>query len=254
MKVIFIFSSIVFFSVFSAVTQASSSELASRWQSEIAKPLTQSIALGEEATQWQQDKSTSLTKQQQALGELYWTEYQLQKQQRYLASLKTDVRQLERDLDTIIALQQELEPQLEVWYAELERQVFQGLPFDYAERKRRLAFLRTAMDASDLPIAERFRWFLEVLSIEVALGYGNTLTQEVIAIEEQPMQVNLLRLGRLAWFYASPDGKQLGWFDLKSRLWRALPVDEQGELLAAMAITNNKQLAKIVELPLGQEK
>ncbi len=236
-----------------AVTD-SSSQLAEHWREQIQKPVMQAVQLGEEAAAWQQQKAQSLSQQQQDLGELYWTEYQLQKQQRYLASLQAEVAQLQQDIATISALKQELEPQLEIWYAMLERQVSSDLPFDFDERKRRLAFLRTAMDSHDLPLAERFRRLLDVMTIEVAYGYGQQLTQEVIAIDEQPVQVNLLRLGRLSWFYITPDEQHLGWFDIESRQWRPLPVDQQGDIKVAMAITANKQVAQIVNLPLGGQE
>lgn len=228
--------------------------LAQQWLEQIKQPVTQSVQLGEEAAQWQQQKAQSLSQQQQDLGELYWTEYQVQKQQRYLASLLEEVKQLQQDIATISALKQELEPQLEIWYALLERQISLDLPFDFDERKRRLAFLRSAMDSHELPLAERFRRLLDVVAIEVAYGYGQQVTQEVIVIGEQPVQVNLLRLGRLSWFYMTPDEKQFGWFDRQSRQWRSLLVNEQGDIGLAMAITSNKQVAQIVNLPLGAQR
>ena len=238
----------------SVVSDDSTSQLAERWREQILQPVAQSVQLGEEAAAWQQQKAQSLSQQQQDLGELYWTEYQLQKQQRYLASLQAEVSQLQQDIATISALKQELEPQLEIWYAMLERQVSSDLPFDFDERKRRLAFLRTAMDSHDLPLAERFRRLLDVMTIEVAYGYGQQLTQEIIAIDEQPVQVNLLRLGRLSWFYITPDEQHLGWFDNQSRQWRPLAVELQGDIKLAMAITANKQVAQIVNLPLGGQE
>jgi hypothetical protein len=228
--------------------------LAEQWADKIKKPMLQSVQLGQEATDWQQQKMHSLSQQQQSLGELYWTEYQLQKKQKYLISLQADINQLQQDIDTINALKQQLEPQLEVWYAMLEQQVFCDLPFDFAERKRRLAFLRSAMDKSELPLAERFRRLLDVVSIEVAYGYGQHISQDVIVIDKKPMQVNLLRLGRLAWFFMTPDEQQFGWFDRQSRQWNTIPLNEQGDLRLAMAITMNKQIAEIVNVPLGVQR
>ncbi|EDQ00266.1 DUF3450 domain-containing protein [Shewanella benthica] len=233
------------------VTRVAVDKLAQQWADKIKLPMVQSVLLGQEAADWQQQKAQSLSQQQQDLGELYWTEYQVQKMQRYVASLQAEVGQLHQDIATINALKQRLEPQLEIWYATLERRVTSDLPFDFEERKRRLAFLRSAMDASELPLAERFRRLLDVLRIEVAYGYGQHVSQEVIVIDDKPIQVNLLRLGRLAWFYMTPDEQQVGWFDRQTRQWRVLPINEQGDLRLAMAITTNKQIAKIVNVPLG---
>ncbi|WP_240778435.1 DUF3450 family protein [Shewanella polaris] len=228
--------------------------LAEQWTDKIKQPIQQSVQLGQEAADWQQQKMHSLSQQQQSLGELYWTEYQLQKKQKNLQSLQMEINQLQQDIDTINVLKQQLEPQLEVWYAMLEQQVFSDLPFDFDERKRRLAFLRSAMDKSELPLAERFRRLLDVVSIEVAYGYGQQVNQDVIVIDEKPMQVNLLRLGRLAWFYMTPDEQQFGWFDRQTRQWNTIPLNEQGDLRLAMAITMNKQIAEIVNIPLGVQR
>ncbi|GGP55106.1 DUF3450 domain-containing protein [Shewanella algicola] len=234
--------------------QFSVDALAEQWAEKIQQPIQQSVQLGQEAADWQQQKMHALSEQQQSLGELYWTEYQLQKKQKNLQSLQAEVVQLQQDIDTINVLKQQLEPQLEVWYAMLEQQVFSDLPFDFDERKRRLAFLRSAMDKSELPLAERFRRLLEVISIEVAYGYGQQVNQDVIVIDEKPMQVNLLLLGRLAWFYMTPDEQQFGWFDRKTRQWNSIPINEQGDLRLAMAITMNKQIAEIVNVPLGVQR
>ena len=228
--------------------------LAEQWTDKIQQPIQQSIQLGQEAADWQQQKMHALSEQQQSLGELYWTEYQLEKKQKNLQSLQLEIDQLQQDIDTINQLKQQLEPQLEVWYAMLEQQVFSDLPFDFDERKRRLAFLRSAMDKNELPLAERFRRLLEVISIEVAYGYGQQVNQDVIVIDEKPMQVNLLRLGRLAWFYMTPDEQQFGWFDRTTRQWNSIPINEQGDLRLAMAITMNKQIAEIVNVPLGVQR
>jgi hypothetical protein len=228
--------------------------LAEQWTNKIKQPIQQSVQLGQEAADWQQQKMHSLSQQQQSLGELYWTEYQLQKKQKNLQSLQIEINQLQQDIDTINVLKQQLEPQLEVWYAMLEQQVFSDLPFDFNERKRRLAFLRSAMDKSELPLAERFRRLLDVVSIEVAYGYGQQISQDVIVIDKKPMQVNLLRLGRLALFYMTPDEQQFGWFDRQSRQWNTIPFNEQGDLRLAMAITMNKKIAEIVNVPLGVQR
>ncbi|WP_372942120.1 DUF3450 domain-containing protein [Shewanella sp.] len=235
-------------------TQVTVDALAEQWIDKIKQPIQQSVQLGQEAADWQQQKMHALSEQQQSLGELYWTEYQLEKKQKNLQSLQLEIEQLQQDIDTINQLKQQLEPQLEVWYAMLEQQVFSDLPFDFDERKRRLAFLRSAMDKSDLPLAERFRRLLEVISIEVAYGYGQQVNQDVIVIDEKPMQVNLLRLGRLAWFYMTPDEQQFGWFDRNTRQWNSIPINEQGDLGLAMAITMNKQIANIVNVPLGVKR
>lgn len=228
--------------------------LAEQWHEQIKIPLQQSVQLGQEAADWQQQRMQSLSDQQQSLGELYWTEYQLEKKQKNVASLQLEITQIQQDIATIHILKQQLEPQLEVWYAMLERQVFSDLPFDFDERKRRLAFLRSAMDNNDLPLAERFRRLLDVMSIEVAYGYGQQVTQDVIVIDNKPIQVNLLRLGRLSWFYMTPDEQQFGWFNNDTRQWQIIPANEQGDLRLAMAITMNKHIAEIVDVPLGVQR
>ncbi|MBR9726906.1 DUF3450 domain-containing protein [Shewanella intestini] len=229
-------------------------KLAQTWLQKIDSPIIKSVELGEQAAKWQQQKAQSLSKQQQDLGELYWTEYQIQKQQRYLASLKKDVAQLNQDIATLNNLSMQLEPQLEIWYAAIENQIAQDIPFDYQERKRRLGFLRSAMDNSELTVAEKFTRLMDVMLIEVAYGYGKQVSQDVITVDGEVLQVNLLRLGRLGWFYMTPDNKRQGWFDTRSRTWHTLSATERGDLDKAIAISANKKIAEIVNLPIKGQK
>lgn len=221
----------------------------------ISQPLQQPIAtaaeLGQQAARWQQQQTELNSQQQQQLAQLYWTEYQIAKLERQIAQQQTQVDLLNQDLANIEAIRQHLDPNLEIWYAELERFVATDMPFDNAERQRRLGFLRQAMDDVNLSQAQRFSRLLEVLRIEIEQGYGSHSQQQSIVVNGQSRQMQLLRIGRLAWFAQSADGQVSAYFDGDSGQWQPLAVEHNEAVSAALAISQNKQAATLQPLPLA---
>ncbi|GAA4876012.1 DUF3450 family protein [Ferrimonas pelagia] len=231
-----------------AVTPA---ETVQHYQAPLAAPLSDAIALGEKALAWQQQANQELGTQQSAMAELAWLEFQIAQTERYINQQQVQIAQLQQDLDNINAVRSELAPNLEIWYADLERWVLNDRPFERESRLRRLTLLRQAMDDVNIGTAERLRQLFEALLIEVDMGYGNHISDSAITVEAQTLQVRILRLGRVAQFYQTYDGQHIGWFEPGSQQWQALPKPQHDAIRQAFAIASQRQNATLVPLPLG---
>ncbi|QIZ78675.1 DUF3450 family protein [Ferrimonas lipolytica] len=231
-----------------AVAQATPATM----QQQIQQPLATSVALGQQAQLWQQQKAQQQSEQQQALAELYWTEFQISKLQRQVEQQQQQINQLNTDIANIDAIRQQLEPSLEIWYAAIENQINADMPFLQQERQRRLQFFRQSLDNADMSHAERFRRLLELVKIEVELGYGSHTTNEVIVVAGEQRQVQTFRLGRLAWFAQSHDGQFNAHFNTQLKQWQPLSTDAADAIQSAIAISQNQQAAKLITLPFAK--
>lgn len=64
--------------------------------------------------------------------------------------------------------------------------------------------------------------------------------------------VNIFRLGRMALFFQTPDGKTCGTFDSASREWRKLPPQYHSQISAAMEIGAKRRPVEMLNLPIGR--
>jgi len=101
----------------------------------------------------------------------------------------------------------------------LDRFVELDLPFQIAERRRRIASLKAAMDRADVTISEKYRRIIEAYQIETE--YGRTLEAYQAELGEgaESRTVRFLRLGRVALMYQTLDGEETGYWDAHQKAW-----------------------------------
>jgi hypothetical protein len=141
---------------------------------------------------------------------------------------------------------------LDEWFARLEAFVRNDLPFLHQERQKRIRFLKDSLNNYHLGLDEKTRRLLESLQAEA--GYGGTVekSETEIHLETGPAQVNIFRLGRVAIFYQSLDGKSGGWFHPKTKKWEQLPDKYNRVISAALEIAEKKRTPELLELPIGK--
>jgi hypothetical protein len=106
----------------------------------------------------------------------------------------------------------------------LERFVELDLPFQLAERRKRVASLKDMMTRADVSISEKYRRIIEAYQIEAE--YGRTLEAYQGDLGEgevagTPRTVRFLRVGRVALMYQTLDGKETGHWDAQQHQWVA---------------------------------
>jgi len=162
------------------------------------------------------------------------------------------VDELEMKIASITRISEELLPFLEQVYARLADLVETDAPFLADERNQRITTLRHVLDDPQVTIGEKFRKIFEALSIEAE--YGNTVEvyPQRISVDGGANMVSIFRLGRIALFFRTPDGKTCGFFDPVSRGWKKLPQKYRREINAAMEIGAKRRPADLLNLPLGR--
>lgn len=93
------------------------------------------------------------------------------------------------------------------------------LPFLHEERATRIANLRAALADGSLSLADKFQRLAQAYQVEA--GYGRSLgeTSGTLDVNGQERAANVLRVGRVALLYVTPDGSDTGYWDAGAKRW-----------------------------------
>ena len=105
-------------------------------------------------------------------------------------------------------------------------------------------------------IAEKCRQIMEALKIETEYGQTVEVYQDTIRADGQAsdhhMSADILRLGRLALFWRTPDGKTVGRWERDGETWSILPDKYRRPINDAMEMALKRRTVDMVKLPLGR--
>jgi hypothetical protein len=184
---------------------------------------------------------------------------------RELDSLSTYNNQLERLVDSqqeekallgkqiedIELTQREIVPLMLRMIDSLDRFVLRDTPFLRQERTQRVTLLRDLMDRSDISVAEKYRRVLEAYQIE--LDYSRTLEayRGELELDGQTHTVDMLRLGRIGWYYQSLDGRKAAYWNDVSRQWVPMKAAQRLAVRRALRVANQQVAPQLLTLPVA---
>jgi len=224
---------------------------ASKLKSRMNASLKEQIRAQEKADRWSQEKAALISRIRQVKTRLDWHKYQNKKYEAYIEQEKEAISRLEDKKSEMRELRMKLEPYMDNLVDELGNFVQSDYTFLIKERRDRIKFLRESMNDYHVGLDEKLRRILEAMQVEAK--YGNTVEAGTgtIDIEGKTMQVDLLRIGRLARFYRSQDGEQVGRWSEEKQKWVQLPDEYNRSISRALEMANQKQAVKLVDLPIG---
>ena len=147
---------------------------------------------------------------------------QLEKQ---IGSQEREMAQLSDSIDKVTVIERQITPLMLRMIDGLEQFVDLDLPFLLDERHGRIENLRTMMDRADVAVSEKYSQVLRAYQIENE--YGRTLSSygDTINIAGIDRKVDVLKVGRIALVYQTPDGEETGMWNQTSGTWE--PVDDE---------------------------
>lgn len=179
--------------------------------------------------------------------------------ERMLAAQDQRIADTKDDLAVAALTEREIIPLLERMVESLGRFIALDLPFERAEREARLEALAAVIDDPVVTSAEKLRRILAAYRRE--LDYGRNLAAyrvplpastsagDRLSAADAPT-VDLLRVGRVALFYRSLDGRQLGIWDTSQGAWETLPARWRQPLAKALRVARKQSSPDILTLPL----
>ena len=157
---------------------------------------------------------------------------------------------LDKNMASVRETRMELTPLLQQMVQVLTVFVEQDIPFLWQERQLRLAELARLLDNPNISVADKYRRILEAYQIETE--YGDTIEtwQAQLPLTEVDKTVQLIRVGRVALYYLTPDHNTAGYWDNSSRTWLTLPASWLPRVRQAYGVANNKVVPTLLALPL----
>lgn len=169
----------------------------------------------------------------------------------YQQQRRQEIEKLKSGLGEMNEIGIRLEPYLDELVERLQKLQAADLPFARAERERRLADLRGALNSYESDLPEKLRRVMEVLKIEAGFGRGFEVSEETLPLVGGETTVRVLRLGRIGLYYLTLDGARTGWFNREHKAWEELPGAYSESIKEALRMALKQRAFDLVRLPVA---
>ncbi len=171
--------------------------------------------------------------------------------QRQIDDQNETLRQIRESIDNVQFVERQILPLLTRMIDGLEQFVALDVPFLAEERNSRVANLTTVLERADVTAAEKFRVVMEAWQIEN--DYGRTIeayTDELV-IDGNTREVDVLRIGRVALLYQTPDGQVSGSWDKEAGDWVEVDSSYRNAIRNGIRLARNQIGPDLLLLPIS---
>jgi len=200
---------------------------------------------------WLEEERRLLEEIDAVRGQIRHTAWQRQKTARYRADLEQKVTDLNRRAAEMETISQELLAVLDETLRKLQAHVASDLPFDQAQRRRRLRRVEGVLNDYDANLLSKTRAVFDAAAREVDMGHQVDVRDEEITAAGQLKQVKLLRVGRVGLYALTMDAGSAFIWDDEQKVWRAL---ERGvrDIEEAVETAEGTRIIGLSRLPMEQ--
>ena len=170
--------------------------------------------------------------------------------QKQISSQNQEMADINDSLDRVSVMERQVMPLMQKMTEVLDQFVELDVPFLLEERSKRVAFLKTLLERSDVTVAEKFRRLLEAYEIEN--DYGRTIEayKGTLELDGASREVDFLRVGRVALLYQTVDAEIYGMWDLANRTWASLPGEYRNQIRAGIKVARKQVAPNLLMLPI----
>jgi len=168
-------------------------------------------------------------------------ELQIENQER----VKVD---LEQSIANVAIVNRQIVPVMTRMIDSLEQFISLDVPFLNQERTDRVQGLKDLMSRQDVTVAEKFRKVTEAYQIEN--DYGRTIEtyKDTLEVDGAFLELDFLRIGRIALMYQSVDGKVSGVWNQETQSWEDAS-DQRNQIKLGLSIAKKQVPPDLVILP-----
>lgn len=157
---------------------------------------------------------------------------------------------LERSIDQVTVRERQMQPLVLQMLDALEQFVNLDVPFLLEERQERIAQLYSVQERADVSVAEKFRQVLEAYQIESEYGRNSLVYEDTLEIGGEELQVNILKVGRIALIYQTKDRKLSGVYDKEQGNWVELSAGKYANAIANAIKVADGGVPDMMKLPI----
>ena len=172
--------------------------------------------------------------------------------QTQLDNQESEMQALTESISNIALIERQIVPLMTRMLDSLDEFVQLDTPFLMKERTERIARLREMMERSDVTAAEKLRRVIEGYQIEN--DYGRTIEayKGSTEIDGRELEVDFLRIGRVALMYQTPGGDRTGAWDKGTRQFVDLPPETyQAQVNAGLKIARKQVAPDLLVVPVA---
>ena len=172
--------------------------------------------------------------------------------QRQVDNQMTEVVALADSMDKVALIERQIIPLMVEMLDSLEDIIRLDVPFLTEERSQRSVRLRKMMEQSDVTASEKLRQILEAYEIENEYGRTIEAYKGSLEVAGKNLQVDFLRVGRIALLYQTAGGEQTGAWNQVTHAWEPLAPEQYKQDVAKGLRIARKQVAPdLLVLPIA---
>jgi hypothetical protein len=172
---------------------------------------------------------------------------QLEKQ---IGNQELEMAKLSVSIDQVTLIERQITPLMLRMIDGLEQFVNLDLPFLLDERARRVEGLRSMMDRADVAVSEKFSQILRAYQIENEYGRTMEAYSDMINIGGTELKGDVLKVGRVALVFQTPDGEATGRWDSASGQWVELDDSYTAPVRNGIRMANKQLSVDMLTLPI----
>jgi hypothetical protein len=159
------------------------------------------------------------------------------------------ITSLKGQLNDISITQMRIMPLMLSMADALEKFIVLDLPFQQTIRINGIIQLKQHLRNPALSVPNKYRLVLEAYQIES--DYGRTIHayRDKLKLGEVDISVQFLRVGRIALYYQSLDGRRSGIWDKNTGNWQLLPNNMNENIKQAVRVASNRVAPELLNLP-----
>ncbi len=171
---------------------------------------------------------------------------QLEKQ---ISNQEEEMTQLTSSIDEVTVIERQITPLMLRMIDGLEQFVGLDMPFLLKERNERIERLREMMDRADVAVSEKFSQVLRAYQIENEYGRTMETYGDTIVINGTERKVDILKVGRVALVYQTPDGEETGMYNKGTGAYEAVSDDYQASIRQGIRMARQQATQDMFSIP-----
>lgn len=172
-------------------------------------------------------------------------------QERLIKQQEREMVELNESIDNVTVIERQIGPLIARMIDNLEKFIELDVPFLMKERTERIAFLKDVLERADVAVSEKFSQVLQAYQVENSFGSTLEAYTDVIQLRGKSRQVDMLKWGRVALVFQTPDGEITGVWDNKTRQWVELGDEYRADVRNGLRIARKTMTADLVRLPVS---
>lgn len=174
--------------------------------------------------------------------------------ERRLEDQKQELEQLQQQIADVQITRLHVMPLLRDMVAGLAQFIELDLPFERKARLQSVKKLETLLASGTVPLAEKFRRVMEAWQAESDYSYQLGTYRDTVELDDETVTVEFLRIGRMALYFQTLDGKRSGYWNRQDKKWQMLDGEYNQPIRRGLRIADKQLPPELLTVPVDSRE